>query len=145
MIIKMNLESITNNNNRCYYSEKKYWGLYLGFSRKTAKIIKKVSPVPVSIEINFDSSIDYSTTVSAYLKVIKDDGRSIVQFRYSFDIKYESDKTIYLDTKDLLNSIVYGTEKEAKEVYNSLIYSEIDKITSEYEKRIKNLKNNLLK
>ena len=144
MIIKMNLESITNNN-RCYYSEKKYWGLYLGFSRKTAKIIKKVLPIPVSIEINFDSSIDYSTTVSAYLKVIKDDGKPIVYFRYSFDIKYESDKTIYLDTKDLLNGIVCCTEKEAKEVYNSLIYSEIDKITSEYEKQIKNLKNNLLK
>lgn len=104
---------------------KEYWYSYIEFSKSSTRVNIRKIPIKVTFELSEDNSYNKSR-----YGVFKDEYNRHICYAY-----INSDYVAY----------VYETEEEAIEGYNSLLYNQLDKIKSEYEKKEQIIKRNFLK
>ena len=106
---------------------KEYWYSYIEFSRNSTRVNKRVSPKKVVYEPIKDTDDYYKS-------------RGVVGF-----IKSLTGQHIYnVLSGSKVFEYIYKTEEEAIEGFNTILYSELDKIKYEYELKQKMINKNFI-
>ncbi len=106
---------------------KEYWYSYIEFSRSSTRVNKRVSPKKVVYEPIKDTDDYYKS-------------RGVVGF-----IKSLTGQHIYnVHSGSKVFEYIYKTQEEAIEGFNTMLYSELDKIKYEYELKQKIINKNFI-
>lgn len=106
---------------------REYWYSYIEFSRNSTRVNKRVLPKKVVYEPIKDTNDYYKS-------------RGVVGFIKSLTGQYIYN--VYSNSK--VFEYIYKTEEEAIEGFNTMLYSELDKIKYEYELKQKIINKNFI-